>query len=115
MPAYLVRLKKNAELVGLFVSPTEDMLWEFVDECCDPYECEYVKLPPGGIYLDSAGAATVPTNIEYPVDDRHIPDWFAGATVSELWLDIFHSSERGPKWKAIEPPNDGFVLSSYLT
>lgn len=103
MSAYLVRLKKNAELVGLFVSPTADMLWEFVDECTDPYECEFLKLPAGGVYLASAGAPRVPTRIEYPEDDQDIPDWFAGATVSELWLDIFHSKERGPKWRPIEP------------
>ena len=32
MNAYLVRLRGNAELVGLFISPTEDMLPEFVDD-----------------------------------------------------------------------------------
>ena len=103
MNAYLVRLKKNAELVGLFVSPSDGMLWEFVDECCDPCECEFVKLPPGGLYLHDAGAPAVPTSIEYPTDDPDIPDWFAGATLSELWLDIFYSKERGPDWEPIEP------------
>lgn len=104
MTVYLVRLKADAELVGIFVSPTDDLLGEFVDECRDPYECEFVELPPGGIYLDSAEAPKVPTNIEYPVKD--IPDWLAGATLSELWLDIFHSKKRGPKWQPIEPRGD---------
>jgi hypothetical protein len=105
MTAYLVRLKKNAELVGLFVSPSDDMLWDFVDECCDPYECEFVRLPAGGVYLSEAGAPAVPTSIEFPVDDRDIPDWFAGATLSELWLDVFYSKECGPYWQAIEASN----------
>lgn len=103
MTTYLVRLKRNAELVGLFVSPTDDMLGEFVDECCDPYECEFVKLPPGGIFLPSSGAPVVPTKIEYPEDDQNIPDWFARAVTSELWIDIFYSEKRGPKWRPIEP------------
>jgi hypothetical protein len=103
MPAYLVRLKKNSELVGLFVSPSDNMLWEFVDECCDPLECEFTKLPPGGIYLPGAGAPKLPTSIEYPVDGPEIPDWLAGAVVSELWLDVFYSEEHGPIWQPIEP------------
>lgn len=102
MAAYLVRLKNNAELVGLFVSPTVDLLWEFVDECCDPSECEFVTLPSGGIYLDQAGAPTVPTKIEYPFEDQDIPDWFTGATLSELWLDVFYSKSRGPSWQPVK-------------
>ena len=66
MTAYLVRLKENAELVGLFVSPGPEDLWDYVDECCDPYACEFVALPPGGLYLHNAGAPTVPTIIADP-------------------------------------------------
>jgi hypothetical protein len=62
-----------------------------------------VELPAGGIYLSSARAPTVPTRTEYPVDDGDIPDWFAGAVVSELWLNVFYSKECGPEWQAIEP------------
>lgn len=102
MTAYLVRLKNNAELVGLFVSPADDMLWEFVDECCDPYECEFVTLPPGGLYLHQAGAPTVPTLIPDPEQEDSFPDWFSGATVSELWLGIFHSGYGELEWQAIE-------------
>lgn len=103
MQAYLVRLKENSELVGIFVSPSGDLLWHFIDECCDAYECEFVRLPPGGIYLPSSGAPTVPTTIEYPEDDKDTPDWFAGATLSERWLDIFFSKGRGPDWQPIKP------------
>lgn len=101
MNAYLVRLHKSMELVGLFVSPSENVLWEFVDECCDPDECEFVQLPAGGIYLPKAGGPRVPTCVEYPDDDRDIPDWFADAIASELWIDIFYSEEHGPKWQPV--------------
>jgi hypothetical protein len=55
------------------------------------------------MYLDQAGAPTVPTKIEYPVNDHDIPDWFARATLSELWLDIFFSKKRNLEWEPIEP------------
>jgi len=103
MTAYLVRLKKNAELVGLFVSPTGDMLWEFIDECCDPYECEFVKLPPGSLYLHQAGAPTVPTLIPDPEQEDSYPDGFSGSIVSELWLGIFHGGHGELEWQPIEP------------
>ena len=103
MNTYLVRLKNNREIVGLFVSPSDDMLWEFVDECCDAHDCEFVKLPPGGLYLGTAAAPTIPTEVEYPEDEKDIPDWFAGATLSELWIDIFFSKASDPEWQPVEP------------
>jgi hypothetical protein len=98
--AYLVRLKANAELVGLFVAPSLGQLTELIDECCPPRDCEYLLLRNGGIYLHQAGAAKVPTSIDSESDDPG-PDWFSGATVSELWLDIFYRGGDGLKWKAV--------------
>ena len=49
MSAYLVRLEKNKEFAGLFVVPTFDHLWWAVDECCDPYACEFIHINYGGI------------------------------------------------------------------
>ena len=100
MNLYLVRLQDSAELVGLFLSPDVEALWRFVDECCDPFVCEYVELPPGGIYLDGSGAPRVPTVTRYPVDQDEIPDWFAGATLSELWIPSFHNTST---WSPILP------------
>lgn len=101
MDAYLVRLKKNAELVGLFVSPSPAKLWDFVDECCPPADCEYLRLPPGGIYLDETGAATVPTVID-PESCDPGPNWFSGATVSDLWIDIFYRDSDELAWQPVE-------------
>jgi len=100
MDAYLVRLEANKELVGLFVSPNDEMLWEFVDECCDPFVCEFLKLPAGGMYRSESGAPRVPTVERFPVDEKSIPDWFAGATLSELWLDAFYDDAF---WQNIDP------------
>ena len=110
MEAYLVRLQRNAELVGIFVSPTADHLWDYVDECTNPFVCEYVALPPGGVYWSDAGAAKVPTLISDPENDSLYPDFFTGGTISELWMDIFY----GPgtvKWTPIEFPEGGLGSS----
>ena len=48
MPAYLVRLIKNRDMVGFFVSDDFDELVTAVDECTDVPACEYVELPSGG-------------------------------------------------------------------
>jgi hypothetical protein len=99
--AYLVRLKKNKELVGIFVSPNAANLWDFVDECCSPLACEYLPLPPGGMYLSQAGAATVPTAIDPEGSDAG-PDWFASGIVSELWHDIFYDELDAQMWKPVD-------------
>jgi len=105
METYLVRLKANKELVGLFVSPSKEDLWHFVDECCDPFVCEFLRLPPGGIYRSESGAPRVPTLDRYPEDDKSIPDWFAGATLSELWLHAFYDHAV---WRPIDA--DDFTM-----
>ena len=111
MRAYVVRLKRDAELVGIFVSPSAEQLWDFVDECTNPFVCEYVALPPGGVYWSQAGAAKVPTLISDPEDDSLYPDFFTGGTISELWMDIFYGSGK-VKWTSIEFPEGG-LGSSY--
>jgi hypothetical protein len=102
MSAYLVRLKSNRELVGLFVSDSTDDLCLLIDECCDPSDCEYKPLPRGGIYYEKAGAPDISTIYrDEPGTGEKMPDWFAGATLSDHWYGIFES-ERGEKgWKAL--------------
>ena len=108
MRAYLVRLQRNTELVGIFVSPSVHQLWNFVDECCDPFVCEYVALPPGGVYWSDAGAAKIPTFISDPENDTLYPDFLTGGTISELWMDIFYGSGK-VGWKPIDFPEDCIV------
>jgi hypothetical protein len=58
MRAYLVRLRDDHQLVGVFTCELGYLAW-FVDECSDPPDCEYTPLPQGGIYW-SDRAQTVP-------------------------------------------------------
>jgi hypothetical protein len=47
----VVRLQESHELVGLFVyTSMSDFFW-LVDECCDPYECEYLNIEYGGVFF----------------------------------------------------------------
>lgn len=96
MPAYLVRLKENKEIVGIFVSADKESLSLFVDECCDPAACEYTKLGNGGLFLANRGAPAVP-HIFNEDFDNEAPDWFAGATISDLWPAFFEEA----KWKPV--------------
>jgi len=107
MNAYLVRLQSNKEIVGLFFGPDLEMLIDQIDECTNPYETEFIRLPPGGIYRDDAGAPRVPTAVRYPVEEADIPNWFDRATLSELWADAFYDESI---WKPIEPPEDAIIL-----
>jgi len=59
-----------------------------------------VPLPPGGIYLSQAGAATIPTVIDPDGSDPG-PDWFTGVTVSELWYELFYLEPDAKKWKPV--------------
>lgn len=98
MSAYLVRIAEDHEIVGLFTAPNLEMLCEAIDECCDPQECEYIRLPSiGGLRLSAAGAPAVPDLNDSETDPA--PDWFAGADVSEAWEDIFYTEKK--KWRPI--------------
>lgn len=100
MGAYLVRLKTTRELVGLFVAPTARELWRYVDECCDTCDCEYVPLPAGGMYHSEAGAPDVPTIYkDEPGTREKMPNWFAGATMSDQWLDVFEGEKGEKGWR----------------
>ena len=51
MLAAVVRFQESHELVGLFVyTSMSDFFW-LVDECCDPYECEYLNIEYGGVFF----------------------------------------------------------------
>jgi len=106
MHAFLVRLKRNQELVGIFVSPSADDLWDYVDECTDVDACEFVELPPGGFYFPQAGVPRVPTLTCVPEIEESFPDWFAGAVTSELWHDIFYTAHCEAEWEPVEPGAD---------
>jgi hypothetical protein len=49
MAGYVVRLRENGELAGIFWVTSPFELHEQVSEVAEPTECEYSTLPPGGI------------------------------------------------------------------
>ena len=100
MPAYVVRLKANRELVGLFVAADPKDLWTYVDECGDISDCEYVKLPHGGMYHQGGGAPDVPTVYrDEPGTVEKMPDWFSDATMTDGWANVFESEDGENGWR----------------
>jgi len=52
MTTVLVRIKEDKQLVGLFTYQTESVgeLFNLVDQCMNPNECEYLEINYGGFY-----------------------------------------------------------------
>lgn len=101
MPTYLVRLKSHksnpGDLVGVFVADDPDELAEYVDECCDTFECEYTELPNGGgIYLPSP-ALPVP----YDIPEDGDGDFFKGASICDTWFPYLIGRDDIGDWKSL--------------
>jgi hypothetical protein len=94
MPAYLVRIIKSQDLVGIFVADDELGLEMAVDECTDTPGCEFTELPDGGIMWESP-AKPVPLNRGDPDDDDSEVEPFPwnGASLSERWFYIAYGLE----------------------
>lgn len=92
MGLYLVRLKENKELVGLFGCHLDE-LQAVVDESSDPFLCEYITVTRGGIFWAAPGAVTVGADCmedETPLSDGE--PRFTG----ELWEAVWRK-----KWKPL--------------
>lgn len=96
MQAYVVRLKDTKELVSITIASSLNDLAFLVDECTDVDQCEYARLPAGGIYWPDREAAVVPSEIDENGDG---PDMFKGAEISEYWLDYLHGDKA--RWKPV--------------
>jgi hypothetical protein len=70
MPAYLVRLIQNRDIVGFFAAEDFEDFVISVDECTDVAACEYVELPAGGIMWTSP-AVPVPFDVRDPEDEDY--------------------------------------------
>ncbi|MET4117847.1 hypothetical protein ABIB85_004469 [Bradyrhizobium sp. JR1.5] len=95
MPAFLVRLIKNKDFVGIFTADDEIDLELAVDECTDVPYCEYPELPDGGIMWESP-AKPVPLDRGDPEDDEAPVEEFlwGGASLSERWWSIAYGFEE---------------------
>jgi hypothetical protein len=103
MPAYLVRLIKNRDIVGFFAADDLDDLVIAVDECTDVAACEYVELPAGGIMWTSP-AMPVPVDVGDRQDEEaeieELP--WAKAELSELWWSVVYGF-TDETWIAFDP------------
>jgi hypothetical protein len=103
VPAYLVRLIKNRDIVGFFAADDFDELVIAVDECTDVPACEYVELPAGGIMWTSP-AIPVPIDIPNREDEEaeieSLP--WARAELSELWWSAVYGY-TDDEWTRFDP------------
>jgi len=103
MPAYLVRLIENRDIVGFFAADDFDDLVIAVDECTNVGACEYAELPPGGIMWTSP-AIPVPVDIGDREDDeaeiQKLP--WASAELSESWWSVIYGYTED-EWTRFDP------------
>jgi hypothetical protein len=104
MPAYLVRLIKNRDLVGFFAANDFIEFAEAVDECTDIDACEFIELPPGGI-MWTGPAIGVPLKRANPDgEDSQFPDFpWETATLTEWWFDVVYGYDTDEKWTPFVP------------
>jgi hypothetical protein len=102
MPAFLVRVIKSRELVGIFVADDELALEMAVDECTDVPGCEYTELPDGGIMWENP-AKPVPLDAGDPENDESPVEVFpwGGASLSERWWYVVYGLEEA-EWTPFE-------------
>ncbi len=103
MPAYLVRLIQNRDIVGFFAADDLDALVAAIDECTDVPACEYVELPSGGIMWTSP-AIPVPMDISNRKDEsaevQGLP--WARAELSESWWSVVYGY-TDEEWTRFDP------------
>jgi hypothetical protein len=101
MPAYLVRLIQNRDIVGFFAADDFDDLVVTVDECTEVSACEYVELPAGGIMWTSL-AVPVPFDVRDREDEE--------AEIEELPWAKPCCPNYGGMWSMVTPMTSGLDL-----
>jgi hypothetical protein len=101
MPAYLVRLISNRDIVGLFAADDFDNLVVTVDECTDVSACEFLEMPDGGIIWSSPA---IPVPIDLGDDEStEIPELpLQSAELSESWWSVIYCHKDG-EWTRFDP------------
>jgi hypothetical protein len=103
MPAYIVRLRSNRDLVGIFVAFDPDELEFVVNECTDVEACEYLEMPDGGIMWTDP-AIPVPIDPGDSEDPEHeIPElpWARCDLTEDWWSVVYGFSDR--PWTPFDP------------
>ncbi|MGY8630870.1 hypothetical protein RAD15_00050 [Bradyrhizobium sp. 14AA] len=103
MPAYLVRLIDNHQIVGIFFADHPGSLALSVHEWTDKDRCEYVKLPEGGIVWAGSAVPVPMTPGDESDADWDIPELpFSSATTSETWLNVLYGYPPRPRWTKLK-------------
>jgi hypothetical protein len=102
MSGYLVRLIKSRDIVGFFAADDVDDVEIAVGECTDPFACEYVELPPGGIMWTSP-AVPVPFDLSNHVEGTEIEELpWEKAELSEMWWGVVYGY-TDDDWTPFDP------------
>jgi hypothetical protein len=102
MPAYLVRLIQNRDIVGFFAADDFEDLVISVDECTDVAACEYVELPAGGIMWTSPAVA-VPFDLRNHEEGTKIEELpWEKAELCEAWWSVVYG-HYDDEWTRFDP------------
>lgn len=104
MPAYVVRMIEEHDLVGLYFAETLEQLQDMVDEACNIDICEFAQLPPGGVQWEvPAIEIPVPRNPDPEADPNDGPfiPW-KDASATAYWSDALYSGD-GLSWEPLFP------------
>ena len=96
MNVYLVRLIEEQEIVGVFAAKNINNLYDLVDECVSPYECEYAKLPEGGLCWLAPRSPKVSSKKQFN-EDADETNWFGkpyNVTLNETWTYEFECGDK---------------------
>ena len=94
MSAYAIKTK-DGDFVGIFAVDAKRELFWLIDECCDPGECLYRKIPSGGIYWPAPVEKKDSDETDY-MDEAWITDWWGAAI-----MEGFDEPDAGGKWKPV--------------
>ena len=95
MNVYLVRLIEEQEIVGVFAAKNISNLFDLVDECVSPYDCEYARLPEGGLYWSAPKSPKV--SLKQFDEDADEINWFGrqyNVTLNETWTYEFECGDK---------------------
>ena len=102
MPAYLVRLTDNKELVGIFWANSMKSLFWCIDEACDPYACEALKLQDSGLFYDRTIAIHLPIDVSKMDDELSFYANIASIAGDPTFGDCLQSDfSCGKRWRSI--------------
>lgn len=116
LTVYVVRLKKDEEIVGIFACQRGDLPW-LVDECADVDKCEYASIGAGAILWEGRTTIKAPfPQSKDPIENEDLMEetftnLFKDASLSESWAARLCGHTRKLKWRQLEHSAETALLS----